>query len=136
MEAWNIFMAITVAHKPSKALELIAYQAIITLASMQFPLTAWLNYDIQFRITAASDPTILWNVRYTDLWLKWIMPFVRQPQSDRYPCSYCGSITHYRENWNFRPSVTRSIPRPIASKPPNTTTVVPICIDFNRSQCL
>jgi len=46
MEAWNIFMAIKVVHKPSKALELIVYQIIITSASMQYPLNAWLNYDM------------------------------------------------------------------------------------------
>ena len=56
MENWNRFMAIAVAYEPSKALELIAYQSIITSASMQYPLYAWLNYDTKFRITAESDP--------------------------------------------------------------------------------
>ena len=55
LESWNIYLAIMVYHNPAKAPELIAYQAIITSASRQYPLHAWLNYDTQFHITAASD---------------------------------------------------------------------------------
>jgi len=40
LEAWNNFMAITVAHKPSKALQLIANQSIISSASAHYPLNA------------------------------------------------------------------------------------------------
>ena len=50
-----------VDHNPAKAPELIAYQAIITSASRQYPLHAWLNYDTQFCITAASDHTLRWD---------------------------------------------------------------------------
>ena len=49
-------MAITVVHRPFKALELIAYQSIITSASMHY--IAYLNYDMDFQIMAASDPTM------------------------------------------------------------------------------
>jgi len=136
LEAWNIFMAITVAHKPSQALQLIAYQSIISSASAHYPLNAWLNYDMHFRIMAASDPTIRWDVRHSDLWLKWITPFVRQPQSGRFPCSHCGSTSHYPENCNFRPSVAPNTPRTTNRKvSPTATSGIPICIDFNRSQC-
>ena len=27
-----------------------------------------MNYDVQFRTFAASDPALHWNARYTDLW--------------------------------------------------------------------
>ena len=67
LECWNIYLAIMVDHNPSKARELIAYQAIITSASRQYPLHAWLNYDTQFRITAASDHTLRWDMRHSDL---------------------------------------------------------------------
>ena len=52
LECWNIYLAIMVDHNPSKAPELIAYQAIITSASRQYPLHAWLNYDTRFCIRA------------------------------------------------------------------------------------
>ena len=45
LEVWNTFMAIVVDHNPAKASELIAYQAIVTSSSRQYPLHAWLNYD-------------------------------------------------------------------------------------------
>ena len=61
---------------------IVTNQLLHTSASMQHPLNAWLNYDMQFRITAASDPTICWNVRHTDLWLKWITPFLKQAKSE------------------------------------------------------
>ena len=37
------FLAIMVDHNPAKASQLIAYQTIITSASRQYPLNAWLN---------------------------------------------------------------------------------------------
>ena len=52
MEAWNIYLAILIDHSPVRAPQLVAYQRIITSASAQYPLAAWLNYDIQFRTLA------------------------------------------------------------------------------------
>ena len=82
LESWNIYLAIMVDHNPAKAPELIAYQAIITSASRQYPLHAWLNYDTQFRITAASDRTLRWDTHHSDLWFKCITPFATATQ----PC--------------------------------------------------
>ena len=53
---WNL--AILIDHSPARAPQLVAYQRIITSASAQYPLAAWLNYDTQFRTLAASDPTL------------------------------------------------------------------------------
>ena len=98
LECWNIYLAIRVDHNSSKASELIAYQAIITSASRQYPLHAWLNYDTQFRITAASDRTLRWDMRHSDLWFKCITPFATASQSGRFPCAHCGQTSHYPEN--------------------------------------
>lgn len=38
MEAWNIYLAVCVDHMPFHAPSLIAYQRIITSASIQYPL--------------------------------------------------------------------------------------------------
>ena len=46
METWNIYLAILIDHSPACAPQLVAHQRIITSASAQYPLTAWLNYDI------------------------------------------------------------------------------------------
>ena len=100
MEAWNIYLAILIDHSPARAPQLVAYQRIITSASAQYPLAAWLNYDTQFRTLAASDPTLRWDTRHTDLWLQ----CVTSPSSAiRWPCSHCGATNHYPTNCPFRP---------------------------------
>ena len=60
MEAWNIYLAILIDHSPVRTSQLVAYQKIITSASIQYPLAAWLNCDVQFRTLAASDPSLRW----------------------------------------------------------------------------
>ena len=56
MEAWNVYFALRVDFALSSAPSLIAYQRIITSASVSYPLQSWLNYDVQFRMLAASNP--------------------------------------------------------------------------------
>ena len=60
MEAWNIYLSIVIDYTPARAAELVAYQHIITSASIQYPTAAWLNYDVQFCTLAASDPALHW----------------------------------------------------------------------------
>ena len=69
MEVWNIYLAILIDHAPARAPQLVTYQQIITSASNRYPLTAWLNYDVRFCISAASDLSLRWDVGLTDLWL-------------------------------------------------------------------
>ena len=94
--------------RETKASELIAYQAIITSASRQHPLHAWLNYDTQFCITAASDRTLRWDMRHSDLWFKCITPFATASQPGHFPCVHCGQTSHYPGNCVFRPSLAQS----------------------------
>jgi len=75
-------------------------------------------------------------MRHSDLWLKWITPFVRQPQSLRFPCSHCGSTSHYPENYNFRPYVVQNTLWKTTRKVSPATFGIPFCIYFNHSQCL
>ena len=100
MEAWNIYLAILIDHSPARAPQLVAYQRNITLASAQYPLAAWLNYDTQFRTLAASDATLRWDTCHTDLWLQ----CVTSPSSAIcWPCSHCGATNHYPTNCPFCP---------------------------------
>ena len=69
LDAWNIYIAIVVAHNPSRALELLGYQRLIHSASKHFNTSAWLNYDVQFRTLAAANPQLQWNLRHSELWL-------------------------------------------------------------------
>jgi len=127
-----------VDHNPAKASQLIAYQAIITSASRQYPLHAWLNYDTQFRITATSDHTLRWDKRHSDLWFKRIIPFATATQPGRFPCTHCGQTSHYPENCPFCPSLAQSSSqRPVTQGTTvNTDDGTPICKDFNNSRCM
>ena len=110
MEAWNIYLAILINHSPARAPQLVAYQRIITSASTQYPLAAWLNYDIQFRTLAASDTSLRWDTRHTDLWLQCVT--APSLSTIRWPCSHCGATNHYPRNCPFRP---HAIPAPTDS---------------------
>ena len=46
MEAWNIYLSTIIDHTPTRAAEFVTYQRIITSASIEYPTTAWLNYDV------------------------------------------------------------------------------------------
>ena len=100
MEAWNVYFAIRVDHVPSCTPSLIAYQRIITLASVSYPLQSWLNYDVQFRMLAASDPSLRWDTRHPDLWLQCITPSGIQ-QSKRWLCPYCIATNHFPDRCAF-----------------------------------
>ena len=70
LDAWNIYIAIIVAHNTSRASELLGYQRLIHSASKHFSTPAWLNYDVQFRTLAASNPQLRWDLHHSELWLE------------------------------------------------------------------
>ena len=93
---------------PSCAPSLIAYQRIITSASVSYPLQSWLNYDVQFRMLAASDPSLHWDTRHPDLWLQCITPSGIQ-QSKRWPCPHCGVTNHFPDRCPFRTNPSKQL---------------------------
>ena len=62
MEAWNVYLAIRVDFAPSCTPNLIAYQRIITSASVSYPLQSWLNCDQVWE--NQSYPHILYLEKY------------------------------------------------------------------------
>ena len=89
-------------HMPARAAKFIAYQCIITSASIQYPTAAWLTYNTQFRTLVASDPTLRWDVRHTDLWLQFMTNAI-PTQPARWPCKHCGATNQYLKNCPFCP---------------------------------
>ena len=61
MEAWNVYLAIRVDHTPSYAPSLIAYQRIITSASVLYPLHLVYNHPTDglahFAVLQLTSPT-------------------------------------------------------------------------------
>ena len=120
MKPWNIYLAIVIDHAPSRASQLVVYQITITSENNQYPLTAWLNYDMHFCTLAASDPQLWWDVPLTNLWLECISgtPAI----TTRWPCCYCGATTHYPEDCLFRTQPMPELPR--GQHPPPTSTSI------------
>ena len=144
----TLLFALTICHSA-----LLAYQCIITSASIQYPLESWLSYDVQFRTLAAGDPSLRWDIRHVDLWLPCVTQSSAQ-QSRRWPCPYCGATNHYPERCPFRPYSAQPAPNKQWNAnrgQPNTrmssgttstysnsspvTSNVLYCKDFNYSLC-
>ena len=150
MEAWNVYLAIRVDHTPSYAPSLIAYQHIITSASVSYPLQSWLNYDVQFRMLAASNPSLRWDTRHPDLWLQCITPSSIQP-SNKWPCPFYGAATHFPDRCTFRANTSRQLPSGqqndaggqssgsskdyTFNKNPSSNAAHSYCWEFNFSSC-
>ena len=70
LEAWNVYVAIIVAHYPARASALFTYQRIICNASSKFSPQAWLKYDSRFCSLAAADRSLRWDQKVNNLWLE------------------------------------------------------------------
>ena len=55
MQAWNLYLAIILAHNPSQTVELFGYQWFICSVNTLLPCDSWLQYDNKFRTLAAVD---------------------------------------------------------------------------------
>ena len=116
LEAWNVYITILVAHYPTRAPPLLAYQRIICDASLRFPTSCWLRYDARFRACAAEDKSLRWDTKHNDLWLECFThsPTTKPPAAvtsggkpgvsgARRPCTYCGSLYHFPDNCSQSP---------------------------------
>ena len=70
MQAWNLYLAVILAHNPSQAVELFGYQRLICSAHTLLPPESWLQYDYKFWSLAAADPLLRWDQQHSDLWLE------------------------------------------------------------------
>ena len=133
MQAWNLYLAVILAHNPSRAVELFGYQRLICSANTLLPLDSWLQYDYKFRTLAAADPLLRWDQRHPDLWLECLASSYQS--NKRWPCPYCRATNHFPDNCPHSPICTNkqqssehrtSNPRPSSR---------PICGMFNQGNC-
>ena len=112
MQAWNTYLTVLLLLNPTRALELVGYQSIITFASHTFLLKAWLRYDGQFCTMAASNPYLPWDQHHKELWYE---NMSNTTTTWRWPCPYCGAKKHYPDNCPHSPFCDSSQ----CSRPPN-----------------
>ena len=100
LEAWIIYAAITtVLPKSHSKLQNSNPSSPLLVSSI-----TWLNYDTQFHIATANDPTIRWDTCHSDLLLKWITSHssstsVTQPGP--LLCLHSGATNHYPGKLSF-----------------------------------
>lgn len=91
LEAWCVFASVLTAVKPRLAPDLFRYQNYIILASRRFQPHAWLQYDIQFRLKKASNPSMSWSTADPELTATWLSADAILPKIN---CYLCGSPNH------------------------------------------
>lgn len=88
IDAFTTYSVVIVAAYPRRALELLKYQQIISLAATKFKGFAWLSYDEQFRRRAAHHLTLSWDKIDLELWAITFSGLARPH------CSHCSSPHH------------------------------------------
>ena len=63
-----VYMLVIVTAYPRRALELIKYQQTISRVVTKFKGLAWLSYDQQLRLRAASNLSLQWDKVVLELW--------------------------------------------------------------------
>lgn len=115
LDAFTAYMLVIVAVHPTRALELIKYQQIISKAVSKFKGLAWLTYDEQFRRRAAYDLSIAWDKIDLELWTVTFSGLAKPH------CSVCSSPYHQSED----------CPNQDPTRKPRRQTLV--CFDFNKT---
>ena len=135
LEAWNVYAGVLTSHKPGLAPELFQYLAFISRCSCRFQPYAWLQYDAQFRLKIASNPSMSWSVADPEFIASWLTADAIKRKST---CFSCGNPDHLSSDCPLRPStkepglccpvcdttghVARDCPQLLQGKPNATTT--------------
>ena len=128
MEAWNSFLIIATHHTPSRSLELIQYQALVSHLFQAYPIHVAIRYDQLFRQAAARDPVLRWDTFKEDL-LVWCST----RRSFRAPISSRLGPPTYRPNSGQATTTTINISGP--SRRTHTEGGAEICKRYNLGNC-
>ena len=72
LQAWSIFAEVRSVARPGMSPLLFRYQSFIIRSSLHIQTHAWLQYDCQFCLKLAADPSILWAIVDTELVATWL----------------------------------------------------------------
>ena len=103
LEAWSIYAGVLVSYKPELAPDLFRYQNFITRQSRRFKPYAWLQYDAQFRLKLASNPSIKWSDTDTELIATWLSADAAR---EKPACFACGNPEHLASDCPWKGSGT------------------------------
>ena len=101
--AWSVYASVLVSYKPELAPDLFRYQGFITRSSRRFQAYAWLQYDAQFRLKLASNPTMKWSVTDPELVATWLSA---DASKHKPACYACGNPEHLSSDCPWKASQT------------------------------
>ena len=131
-EAWNIYLRAMAFFHPGLIPDLLAYQDFICTLQRTYPVTAWLRYDIAFRLHAAMDKSLPWSSIDDQAFNK----FVRCPAPpSTISCFNCGSESHLANACPQRSFRTKREPGTPHTFPSNNQPINNSCRFFNSSKC-
>ena len=114
LEAWSLYATVLVTAEPHLAPDLFKYQGFITRTSRRFQTYAWLQYDSQFRLKLAANPTMRWSVSDPELIATWLSADATKIKQ---PCFTCGSPDHFAPNCPLKaPSTAPGLRCPVCNK--------------------
>ena len=95
-EAWSVYAAVLTAYFPHLAPRLFHYQHFLALKSRTFQPSAWLRYDIDFRLKLAANGSWRFDAVDTELWATcFAADGLAMPHAPAPSCYVCQSTTHF-----------------------------------------
>eukprot|EP00112_Aurelia_sp_Birch-Aquarium-sp1_P007424 Seg1809.3 transcript_id=Seg1809.3/GoldUCD/mRNA.D3Y31 product="hypothetical protein" protein_id=Seg1809.3/GoldUCD/D3Y31 len=131
LEAWNIFVRVTIHYHPRLAADLLTYQENICQISRNYPFNAWQRYDTAFRLNLALNKSLSWA--RTDSYS--FDKFLRDSRAQQQPglCFKCQLPGHLASDC---PSFQRFRPKQaIPAANPTTKGQIPCRHYNNRGNC-
>ena len=84
--------------------DLLAYQALIIQAQLEYQGDSWLGYDRTFRLRAISQPDLKWSCVDPTFWS---LAFSSKGKVDR--CRHCFSIAHTSSECGWSPGLQHQV---------------------------
>ena len=91
LEAWSIHAGVLISYKPELVPDLFCYQNFITWKSRRLKAYAWLQYNVQFRLKLASNPSIKCSDTNTEFIATWLSADAAR---EKPACFACGNPEH------------------------------------------
>ena len=126
LEAWNRYMGVVIALHPSRALEMLKYQTLITTAFRDYPAEACIDYDRRFRQLAAKDRTLAWDKYKEDIFVWCFSP---KPSN-----ANAGNSANPHHSFRFsKPGIFTRL-GPATDSVTHTPAGAEICMRFNSAR--
>ena len=130
-QCFGIYVAVISRSQPERVPDMLAYQALIIQAQMEYQGDSWLSYDRTFRLRAASKRNLDWSAVDPTLWS---LAFSGKGKSNG--CKHCFSPTHSSTECSWNPEAQSSsrmnTHAPELSEQP-ARRLSRVCYDWNNS---